>query len=1034
MAFSIVHLTTKANIGTGVQTISIPAVAAGNALLVVLASDFTGGQLAGITDSANDKFTRALYPATTGIVGTGDIWYCLSPAAGANSIVITPGGYSPGIWIYEISAGGQPILLDDAEQQGTTTAVTSCTGPTVAASGASDFFVAACGTAKNVTTVSSPWSLDPLLASPTSGTQGAAHYFGAGTQVPTFTQDAASGYIVVAASFKTATGAEPNYVQSAFTGGSPNTVTATATVSLPNPATAGNTILVMVITDGAPVDVTATVSDSLGDTYSLAYSGLPGNQYSHCQPFTATVTVGGHVTVTVGLSSNSGNILGYMVHVAEYVGLGPVDGVATASNFNPSGTCTVNLTTTATDVLLMVTGVLGSSPTITPNAPDYALRSSGTYSSGVGAVIHSVLESSAGPGTQSVSFSYTGVAYANGNAVLWLWAFQGTVVSGCQPATLAQAITDLCVRAGLTCSEVDVSLITGANVQPVEQLRGYVVERPTTAAECLQEIMRAYFIDACETGGKVRFVPRGMLPSPLTIAEGDLGLIEDNAKLIEQQSQAEDLPVSTTVFYNDALVNYQQGKQIKQRNPRILTVATRNQNILSLPFTLLPDEARQVAEADLYSKWCNRLSYKMNLWRGSWALLDPCDTVKFVYEGKTFNMRLLSVQIGQNLTAALEGVLEDYRNYNSIIAGSASSGSGMMATDPGGGVSTGSGATGVGPPALAPTMLWLLDIPYLQDADAKPGSSGFYAVFSSGTSNWAGATLYESHDDASFAAIGGVKLAASFGYPTAALAAPVSPWAWDTANTLTIQMANGTLAGSTDAAVLAGANGLIVGQEILQFVNCTDNGGGSFTISRLLRGRRGTDNFCGTHAAGEVAFAPLAGGLLHQAEPVSHIGQLWYYRGVTSGGNVASATDVDLTLAGNDLKPYSVVDIGGTLDTSNNWTITWRRRTRAGGFYGTGADSLIDGLNGPLNEQTEAYQVDVMSGTTVKRTISTNVATAVYTATQQTVDFGAAQTTLTVNIYQMSATVGRGFKATATLPISGGAPAASVVSGDVYVN
>src|SRR5262252_7484134 len=116
MAFSIVHLTTKANIGTGVQTISIPAVAAGNALVVVLASDFTGGQLAGITDSANDKFTRALYPATTGIVGTGDIWYCLSPAAGANSIVITPGGYSPGIWIYEISAGGQPILLDDAEQ------------------------------------------------------------------------------------------------------------------------------------------------------------------------------------------------------------------------------------------------------------------------------------------------------------------------------------------------------------------------------------------------------------------------------------------------------------------------------------------------------------------------------------------------------------------------------------------------------------------------------------------------------------------------------------------------------------------------------------------------------------------------------------------------------------------------------------------------------------------------------------------------------------------------------------------------------
>jgi hypothetical protein len=246
-------------------------------------------------------------------------------------------------------------------------------------------------------------------------------------------------------------------------------------------------------------------------------------------------------------------------------------------------------------------------------------------------------------------------------------------------------------------------------------------------------------------------------------------------------------------------------------------------------------------------------------------------------------------------------------------------------------------------------------------------------------------------------------------------------------------MAEGTLAGSTDAQVLAGANGLIVGSEVLQFVNCTDNGSGSFTISRLLRGRRGTDNFCGSHAAGEVAFAPLQGGVLHQAEPVSHIGQQWFYRAVTSGATVDSASNVTLTLAGNDLKPYSVVNIGGSLDASNNWTITWTRRTRAGGSYGTGTLALVDGMNGPLNEQAESYQVDVMSGSTVKRTISTSVATAVYTAAQQTADFGAVQTTLTVNVYQMSATVGRGFKATAALPASGAAPA-TIVSGDTYVN
>ena len=67
-----------------------------------------------------------------------------------------------------------------------------------------------------------------------------------------------------------------------------------------------------------------------------------------------------------------------------------------------------------------------------------------------------------------------------------------------------------------------------------------------------------------------------------------------------------------------------------------------------------------------------------------------------------------------------------------------------------------------------------------------------------------------------------------------------------------------------------------------------------------------------------------------------------------------------------------------------------------------------------LGETSESYSIDIMSGATVKRTLTSSTPAVTYTAAQQTADFGAAQTTLTVNIYQVSGAVGRGLVAAKT--------------------
>lgn len=487
-----------------------------------------------------------------------------------------------------------------------------------------------------------------------------------------------------------------------------------------------------------------------------------------------------------------------------------------------------------------------------------------------------------------------------------------------------------------------------------------------------------------------------------TIPERDLGLVKDNAKLIEALAQENDLPQAVTVLFNDQTLNYQQGKQLKGRNPRIITLETKNQKIMSLPFSLTPQQARQLAEAHLYSEWENRSSYAINLWRALYLLLDPGDWIQFVYEGLTFIARIVSCDVGRGAVVGLACVADDPRDYVSEAVGETN-------------------AAFVSPVSrtLAQTILYLLDMPLLRDGDANPGGSGFYAAMGSLSPDWLSASLFESSDDVNFSFLDNSDGPVAFGGALTILAAPRSPWDWDTVNSLTVQMQSGTLAGDTDINVMNGANALIVGDEIIQFADCVDNGGGSFTVSRLLRGRRGTEWACGTHVADETVIAvTVAGALLREQRPLAEIGQLRHYRGVTGGDVVTDAPDNDLTLAGNDLKPYAPCHIGGFLDANSNVLITWMRRTRVG-WASLSQDPV------PLSEDSELYDVDILNGSgVVIRTIANvSVPTAIYLATQIATDFGTLPTNgVTVKVYQKSAQVGRGFAGTGVVPTPGGWP------------
>ena len=136
------------------------------------------------------------------------------------------------------------------------------------------------------------------------------------------------------------------------------------------------------------------------------------------------------------------------------------------------------------------------------------------------------------------------------------------------------------------------------------------------------------------------------------------------------------------------------------------------------------------------------------------------------------------------------------------------------------------------------------------------------------------------------------------------------------------------------------------------------------------------------------------------------------YRAVGFGTLFEDADTLVRTQTGRDLMPYAPVHVTGSRNPSGDLAIAWVRRTRLGGAWRDGTGTV------PLGEASEAYEVDILDGPegSVVRTITglTSPA-ATYTAAQQTADLGAPQAMVHLRVVQLSAAVGRGFFANASL-------------------
>jgi hypothetical protein len=145
------------------------------------------------------------------------------------------------------------------------------------------------------------------------------------------------------------------------------------------------------------------------------------------------------------------------------------------------------------------------------------------------------------------------------------------------------------------------------------------------------------------------------------------------------------------------------------------------------------------------------------------------------------------------------------------------------------------------------------------------------------------------------------------------------------------------------------------------------------------------------------------------ARGVETLGHTMQLRVVAAGRSYGDTSAVALTATpqATALKPLAPVRLAATRSGAGV-TFSWTRRKR--GPMPASWDVTV-----PLGEASEAYEVDVLSGASVVRTLTASTPSVLYAAGSEIADFGSEQSSLAIRVYQISATVGRGFPASVTL-------------------
>lgn len=554
----------------------------------------------------------------------------------------------------------------------------------------------------------------------------------------------------------------------------------------------------------------------------------------------------------------------------------------------------------------------------------------------------------------------------------WLTGRLGSV-------SLPALVRYLCGRAGLAPEFVDVSQLWGS-------IEGYVIGALESPRASISMLAQHFGFDAVESEGKIVFRMRGRAPVARLTLDDLVPPDGGNGDVIEfERGQETELPQALKWTVARADEEYDAATVEARR----ITVEASRVNSVSFPIAVPPEEAERRARRALQETWVSREGATFRL-PPSRIALDPADVVALEHDGRTYDLRLVTASDG--LDRAITAVRQDREVYDMPPGAERAA-------------------------AVARSVLFgqaqavFLDLPQLSEQETP-----HHPLLAAFAQPWPGTlAVYRSLTlDGGFQLVADFDTPARFGVTAEDFhAGPTSRF--DLANALVVDIQTGTLQSVTDLMLFDGANALAVETapdvwEIVQAGEAELIAPGRYRLTRLLRGQRGTESAIASAVPAGARVVVLDGNLVGLPIDVGDIDRAWQWRVGPAGlpHSDEAYLGTEFTPRGRGLRPFSVCHVEQPYlrgRTPGDLTIAWKRRSRV-----LSADSWSL-AEVPLGEDVEAYEVDIMDGGSVVRTLEASTTSVVYTAAQQTADFGSTfgpGQTLTIRIAQLSALIGRG--------------------------
>ncbi len=540
-------------------------------------------------------------------------------------------------------------------------------------------------------------------------------------------------------------------------------------------------------------------------------------------------------------------------------------------------------------------------------------------------------------------------------------------------ATAADVIAAVLADHGF--QNADVARVSG-------DLGGYVQSEQASARDVLEPLMAALQIDAVEDGETLRFRSRMKQASQPKV----ISVLAD----LDEQPLFEETRGHDSDFGSEAILDrFDPENAYERTTARSRRVSPANDRVLrfSLPGVMHDGAAAGAVEDALRDHQVSRRSVRFSLSPAALAF-EPGDIVSFD-DGPAGSFIIHRIEDGAARAVEARAFVP-------------------------------SGGGGPVPPAkpidrprnpsdgFSP-IVHLMDLPQYQAGDASLFARA--AVFAR---PWRAVTLSSSATTEGYQARVRLGQPAQTGILTDPIGAGVTG-RFDAAQMLTLDLHFGGLSSAGRLSVLNGQNRIAIlaangAWEIVGYRSAEEMSAGRWRLAKLLRGLHGTTDAMLAGSAAGAAVVVLKAAVRPLGLSPDEAGRMINW--IAEPGGQVAASSGPFAFAGGlrAERPIAPVHLRGRRLEGGGIRITWTRCARRD------ADHWLDG-DIALDEPQERYRIDILDGTTVKRSFDVSEPALHYAAGFEIEDFGLPQAALSIRVRQRGQKVAFGVSAQALISL-----------------